>query len=172
MKEIEVKILEINRPQIIAKLKKLGAKKMFDGKIEAFRYDFANKQLKNEKMLLRVRKIGTHAELALKSKMKKGKVKSNIEYEVHVSHFQTLHQILSGLGLKRKPHGTKHRVSYRLGKMHVDIDSYVGIPTYLEIEAQSVKDLKKYVQKLGFKMSQTKSWTVRDVHRFYGKKLP
>lgn len=166
-----MKILEINVRETISKLKKLGAKKTFDGELVAFIYDFPDKRLKSEGKLLRVRKINDQAEFTFKSKLKKGKVKTNVEHQVNVDRFDSLHTILFSLGLKRKSYGNKHRVSFQLGKMHVDIDTCKGIPPYLEIEAPSSKELEKYVRKMGFRMDQTNSWTMRDVYKHYGKKL-
>jgi hypothetical protein len=43
MKEIEAKFLNINRKELEKKLKKLGAKKVFDSLIEIKQFDYPNK---------------------------------------------------------------------------------------------------------------------------------
>lgn len=49
MKEIEAKILEINKEKVMTKLEDLGAKKILDSELIATFYDFEDKRLKKKK---------------------------------------------------------------------------------------------------------------------------
>jgi adenylate cyclase class IV len=42
----------------------------------------------------------------------------------------------------------KHRISYSLKKLEFDIDKYDGMPTLLEIEAHTIEEINKYIEKL------------------------
>jgi adenylate cyclase class IV len=56
MKEIEVKVIEINKSEVEKKLLLLGAKKVLDCAIETTIFDTKNADLKNSGKNLRLRK--------------------------------------------------------------------------------------------------------------------
>ena len=58
MKEIEVKILEINVADVQKRLKELGAQKLFDGELEWVVFDFPDGRLGKEEILVRLRRTG------------------------------------------------------------------------------------------------------------------
>jgi len=74
------------------------------------------------------------------------------------------------VGLKEFHKSIKHRISYTKDNIHFEIDTYPGIPAFLEIEAQSVGELREYINKLGFSMDETLPWSIKDVLEYYGKK--
>jgi adenylate cyclase class 2 len=168
MKEIEVKILEINVPEVVKRLEALGAKKVLDTVQEIIIYDNAEGTL-SKGQLLRLRKNGEVIELTYKKRISKEGTKISDEKEVHVSDFETTRKILQGIGLKEVRKTTKHRISYHLHGVGFEIDTYPGIPTFLEIETEDEKLLEEYVKKLGFTMKDAKPWTGKDVFKHYGK---
>ncbi len=172
MKEIEVKILEIDKKEIEKKLVKLGAKKTIDAKVIYAKYDFSDCRIKNANNLLRLRTIGTKSYLTFKKKMgaKNSKAKIEIENEIEVSDFKTTKKILENLGLTETLRGTKHRTEYVIGKIHFEIDTLPNIPTYLEIEAPSIKIIEKYVKLLRLSVKDMKPWTAGAVERYYQEK--
>lgn len=165
MKEIEVKILEINIPDLIVKLEKLKAKKVLDAKVEGVLFKTKSG------FMARLRKMGDVCELTTKTKISKNKVKVNEEYNVNVSNYADTIIIMKQLGYVVKKHFTKQRISFQLGDAHFDIDVYPDIPPLLEIEADSIAIIKKYTEKLGYSMKDAKPWTAKDVYKYYGKKL-
>lgn len=90
--------------------------------------------------------------------------------EVNVSDFEKTLQILEKLGFKKAYQGQKHRQSFQLGKIKFEIDTWQDIPTYLEIEAPTEKDVKAYVEKLGFTMSQTTTMNMMQLEEYYQNK--
>ncbi len=170
MKEIELKILEINVSEVVAKLEKWGAKKTSDGMIDGGKYDFSDERLKKDGKMLRLRKHGDKVELTLKKGLSQDVAKVADEWEVSVSSFEVTEKILTEMGMQKNAVTQKHRMSYQLGNVHFDIDTPPGIPTVLEIEAPSIEILKQYVEKLGFTMEQTKPWTGKQLHEYYGEK--
>jgi len=171
MIEIEVKILEVDVNEITQKLKKLGAKKVFDGEMDTCIFDYPDRSIWKNNGLFRLRKKGDCTELTFKKKAKTKIVKSAEELEVNVSDFETTRKIIKLLGLKEHTRVAKHRTSYSLKDAHFELDTYPGIPTFLEIETTSAKKIKEYVNMIGFTMKDTKAWSGRDVFKHYGKKI-
>jgi len=160
MKEIEVKILNINRKEIEKKLISLGAKKIFDGKIEAEFFDFENNSLQKSDIILRLRKEEEKIFLTFKKLIEKKDIKIEEELEVEVSDFEISKEILKSLGFKIWKTAQKHRTSYSLENVHFEFDNYLGdyefIPEFLEIEAKSIEEIYKFVKILGFEKSDCK----------------
>ena len=169
MKEVEVKILEVNVPETIKKIVALGAEKVYEGPVDAVYFDFPNNILQNERKLLRLRKLRDKAELTFKDKKGKDKAKIADEEEVSVSDFETMRKMFKGMGLKEFRSYTKHRVSYKLNNIHFELDTIPEIPTFLEIEATSVEKVYEFVEKLGFKKEDALPWSGKDVKKHYGK---
>ena len=66
MKELEAKILEVNRIQIEKTLGGLGAKKVFDGDIQTLLFDFEDGRIFKARDVLRLRKAQDKTELTYK----------------------------------------------------------------------------------------------------------
>ncbi len=169
MKEIEVKILEINVEAVTATLQKMGAKKILEDSLINTYYDFPSLTLKNENKLLRVREYSDKTELTLKKKISKEKTKIEEEIQLEISNPKEMHYILTELGLTPLRRTEKKRISYQWNQTHVDIDFYAGIPPFLEVEAPTEQLVEEMVKKLGFTMKDTKPWTGKDVFKHYGK---
>ena len=174
MQEIEVKILEIDKKTIENKLRMLGAKKVFDGTVEAVYYDFPDGYLEKQNKTLRLRKkedlFETQIEFTSKTPVSRKKAKIMTEYEVCVDDYDAMKNVLESIGLQECKSLTKQRVSYAIGHVHFEIDTLPDIPTFMEIEAPDIKTLEKQVAALGFKMKDAKPWSGKDVLEHYGKK--
>lgn len=174
MAEVEIKILEVDVDALVKMLKGMGAQKTFDGKITPTFYDFPDRKLEKRGMTVRLRKRGHGVELTLKKSIRHRSAKIAQEFETKVADYQQMKIILRELGLKEisrsTSHLTKHRITYTLGKIHFEFDTYPGIPTLLEIEAQDIQSLRDAVASLGFTMDQTRAWTGKDVMAHYKKK--
>jgi len=155
MKEIEIKILNIDVEEIRNKLLDLGAEKIFDGEVHALTYDFPEEKLENNDEFLRVRTVGDKTEFCFKGKKEDSQFKTREEIQVTTSDFNETCNILERLGLKKFHDKTKIRESYKLGKVSFEIDTYPEFPTFLEIEAPTEEEVKEYVEKLGYTMEQT-----------------
>lgn len=169
MQEIEVKILEIDEEDVIEKLEKMGAKRVFEGDVETSYFDFDNRTLLLNSKVLRLRKIGEKTELTFKQRISNEEAKVMNELEVEVDDLESMRKILEELGLTEFRLARKHRITYVLGEIHFELDTFEELPTFLEIEAPSVGEIKKFVGKLGFTMKDARSWSGMDVLRYYGK---
>ncbi|MBS3176249.1 class IV adenylate cyclase [Candidatus Woesearchaeota archaeon] len=171
MREVEVKILEINVPEIKKKLKVLGAKKVFEGKVEYKLFDFPNRSLNKKDELLRIRQKGNVVEVVHKgSNEQVDRFRVRKETETTLGNFESGCDIFEKIGMKVIFHEKRSRESYKLGSVTFEIDQYPNIPSYLEIEAEKESDVKKAVEALGFTMDQTTSMDGGAVLDYYKKR--
>lgn len=173
MKEVEVKILEVNRRNIEATLMGLSAKKVFDGDIQTMFLDFEDGRIIREKNLLRLRKEEDKAELTFKKIHVTETAKVADEYSVEVSSLEITQRILENVGLLVTESMQKHRVSYILDDARFDFDRYLGgyayIPEFMEIEAENEELVHIYAGLLGFKEKDCLPWSTNDLIRYYAE---
>jgi predicted adenylyl cyclase CyaB len=176
MKEIEIKIIEIDRKKVEDQLAALDAAKIFDGSVETWFFDFDDHTITRGRNLLRLRRIGDKIDLTFKGFSESQSVKVRNEYEVSISNFDTMCLILESLGLSSTWRMQKHRTSYTLKSgVEVDIDKYTGeyshIPELLEIEGSDAETIYLHAKLLGFQPEECRSWTTFDLIDYYsGKK--
>ena len=94
MKEIEIKIIEIDRKKVEDDLATLGAAKTFDGDVETWFFDFQDDTITRARNLLRLRRIGDKTDLTFKKFVESQSAKVRNEYEVSISDFETMRLIL------------------------------------------------------------------------------
>ena len=176
MREVEVKIIGIDRKMVKAKLRSLGASETFDGDVETVFFDFPGNPITSAKNLLRLRKIGDRTLLTFKKFVADETAKVRDEFEVLVSGFGPMRLILESLGLSPTLRMEKHRTSYALRSgVRVDIDKYAGefshIPDLIEIEGEDMTTINSHIRLLGFQPEDGRSWTTFDLIDYYsGKK--
>ena len=169
MKEIEVKILDINVEDIRKKLLDLGAEKVFEGEVEMYRFDYPDDRLNKEDSFLRIRKMGEQVELCFKGKKEGTQFKMREEIEVTTSGLNDTLLIFEKLGLKKIFDGKKLRESYTLGDVRFELDTYPGVPTFVAVEAPTEEEVITHVEKLGYSMNQTTTLSGFEVEREYKK---
>lgn len=169
MEEIEVKIIEIDPVEIIRKLQKLGAIKVFDGEMNSIYFDH-NGEFKKSKKTLRLRQKGDACILTFKRKKEDTEARVNEELETQVQDFETARKIFKSLGFQEVSVGMRRRISYKIKKSLVEIDFYPNIPSSLEVESPDKEELKQIVQLLGYSMEQTKKWSGKKLMEYYKDK--
>ena len=171
MTEIEVKILEINRESVENKLIALGARKTFDDKIHAIYYDLKDSSLKNTGKALRLRREGERIMLTLKLHVRNALAKERTEHEVEVFRFEDMQKVLEGLGYIPWLEMEKHRTSYELKGIHIELDRYYGqhacIPEFLELEGQDTETIFRCAETLGFSRHDCRPWDVVELIGYY-----
>ena len=173
MKEIEVKVLDVDAVRIKETLVGLGASKVFEGFIQASLFDFPDGRLDRDNSFLRLRTKGDQVELAFKKAIPNQVAKSYEELEVQVSDPTVALKIIESLGLMETVRGRhKHRTSYSLDGAHFELDTFDGMPTFLEIEVSDSGQLEKWVGLLGFSMKDAKAWGSREIYGHYGIEYP
>ena len=167
MREIEVKILEIDVVEIRKKLLDMGAEKIFDGEVHAIAFDFPDERLHKDGGFVRVRRVGDKVEFCYKGKKEDSEFKTREEIEVNTSGFKDTIKILEKIGLAQYHEAIKNRESYKIGNVRFEIDSWENIPHFLEIEAPTEEQVKEYVERLGFTMKQTNNWGYLAIEKYY-----
>ncbi|MDX2247415.1 MAG: class IV adenylate cyclase [Bacteroidia bacterium] len=173
MKEIEVKILDINRPDVEKTLQKLGAIKSFEGIMAATFFDFPDRKLQKKGDILRLRTEGDVSVLTFKKPVsgRKNAAKVMEETETRIGNPDHFRTILKNLGLSPFNENRKIRTQYDLGAVHVVIDEYQDdlsmIPVFLEIEAPDEFQLYEVVQKLGFTPEDCYNWSTYELVQHY-----
>lgn len=167
MREIEVKILEINPTEIEAKLLSLGAVKIDTRQLVDRNFDNANQDIKRKKEVLRLRRDGERDFLTFKTNRAFTDVRSSDEYETEISNSEAVVNILRGLGYEQVKHREKIRTTYTLTDVTFEIDQYPSIPPYLEIEG-SESAIQTIIPQLGYTMADTTTMTATQVLKHYG----
>ena len=99
MKEVEVKVRDIDKAKVIEKVEALGAQKIFTGWVVDFRFDTPERDLSKQGKALRIRQKGKYFYLNLKGKKKSvDNIIDRNEIGVKISNFKTMHRILTDLG--------------------------------------------------------------------------
>lgn len=167
MKEIEVKILNVDKKAIEKKLISMGAKKVFEGDIHAIFFDFADQSIRKNKRTIRLRREGEKNVLTFKEPVPHNNLKIRQEYETEVEDFNMTKKILENIGLFEWLSLKKRRTSYKLTDARFEFDKhhdqYDFVPEFLEIESKDIRTVYKYVKLLGFKKEDCKPWTILDI---------
>src|SRR5262249_23739450 len=137
--EIETKVLDIDRSECIKKLDALGATKTKDTRLIVDWYRRIGDKEGEEPWYLRIRSTseGVH-EVTWKARSEiLGTAAKHKEINFLIEEPEKLAELFEELGLEQYAHQEKDRVSYKLKEWTIDIDSYPGMPPYLEIEGSS-----------------------------------
>jgi adenylate cyclase, class 2 len=170
MKEIEVKVIEIDKEKIINRLKELKAKKIGEYDIKAIIFDTPDNKFEKQKNIIRLRQKGK-SYLTFKGKSKKGFAKECEEIEFEVSDFDLAKLFFEKIGFKSFEIKTKHRISFKLNDVLIEIDEYAEIPVFLEIEAKNEEKIKSVIKLLDLSEKDVRNWGAFELFRHYNKKL-
>ena len=160
-KEIEERVLEINKEEVIKLLEEAGAKKVGEWYQRRYVYDFKPKR---ENEWIRLRDTGEEITLTYKN-VEKNTVDGTKELEIKVDNFEDTNSMLEILGYKRKGYQENKRIRYMLDDVEIDIDSWPLIPTYLEIEAKNIKDIKRVEKLLNVDETKITNLNCQDIYK-------
>ncbi|MFW6286274.1 MAG: class IV adenylate cyclase [Nanoarchaeota archaeon] len=164
MKEVEVKVRNINKKDIIEKIEKLGGVKNFTGRVIDFRFDTPDRKLSKQGKALRIRRKGKHIYLNLKGKKKSiENITGRDEIGVRIFNLKIMHKILNELGYIKIFELNKYRTEYKLGDVKFDIDEYVGMKPILEIESDSYEMVEKYLEILDIQGDEIGRVYIREI---------
>ena len=168
--EFEVKFLDINKDELVEKLKSLGASlKQTNSLYKRCMYGLCDVK----RGYVRVRDEGD--KITLTAKIYKDS-KFPEEYEVQIKdNFENGKAFLGALNLTEKSYHETMREKWilQLGKTHMDeceiaFDSIPGIPLYVEIECKTKKNLDKAIKILNLD-SKNNSTKYKKYYGSYGK---
>ncbi|WP_461481352.1 class IV adenylate cyclase [Porticoccus sp.] len=172
--EIEVKVLEVDRPFLEQKILALGGEKEFEAEFSAILYDDADGSIRAAGNLLRLRKEQDGVKLTFKQTLSTGVAKIMEEHETAVADFEVMRTILAALGCREMLALRKMRAQFSLHGQHLVFDRYFDelahIPEFLEIEAHSEAALLELVDELGIERGRALPWNTHDLMVHYQKK--
>lgn len=177
MKEIEVKILEIDTKEFEIKLLNKGAILIFDDIIEGVYLNFPDFYSAKENKTLRIRKEGSETFLTMKEAVYPiTNYKIREEIETKVEDFEAILNIFQRLGFSERIHIKKHRKTYELNneaKFVIDthLEDYDFIPPFVEIEVNKEELLDKYLNIVEIPKVKTVNYNVFEVIDYYKQKL-
>lgn len=167
--EIEVKVLEIDKQDLISKLEKLWA-------VFVSEKNLSTKQffLEDKKISFRIRKFedknSQESFMTLKKSIPNDKAVTNMELETTIWNFETMDNILSQLWFNSFSISSKIRTTYELNWVKFEIDEIEWIPTFFEIEAGSIETIYKYVDLLWYEKSQISLLWEKEIREIYKNK--
>lgn len=165
--EHEVKLLGIDIEKVRKRLAALGAKPLGVKRFLRNTYD-VEEGAKHK--WLRLRTDGKQTTLTLKEIVHEG-VDGTKETEVAVEDFAAAEKLLRLLGHEPKNVQENMRESYLLDGAAVEIDTWPGIPSYLEVEGRSEEEVRRIVERLGFFWSDATTMNTYRVYKQYGKDI-
>jgi len=159
--EYEIRILEINKEEIIKNLEKLGATKI--GEFDQKRYVYDLKPMQENKWI-RLRTNGIKTTLTYKD-VESNTIDGTKEVEIEVDDFENTNELLERIGFKNKGYQENNRIQYILQGVEVDIDSWPMIPTYLEIEGKSEEEVIRIQKQLGIDEYKVTTLNCNDIYK-------
>lgn len=138
----------ITDKNILEKLEKIRAKKIFDGRMMTEYFDFSNNELKKKGKILRLRIEGKKIELAFKEKKKfKGEINKTIiknNIQVICNDYKKIRDILVNIGLKLVRKSIVQRKEYLINNVKLELNNNKD----LEIESADKTKLIKIISLL------------------------
>lgn len=163
--EYEIRVLEINKEEIIRKLESLGATK--NGEFEQRRFVYDLKPAEKGKWI-RLRTNGKKTTLTYKD-IVSNTIDGTKEVEIVVDDFDKTNELLERIGFASRSYQENSRIQYVLNDVEIDIDSWPMIPTYLEIEGNSEEEVVAMQNLLGIDSSKLTTFNCDDIYKqIYG----
>jgi len=154
--EREVKFLNIDAAALKAKLAGLGAKDEGENLLrEVIFYPVGDLKHPNGlgRRLIRIRQTGDQAHLAYKNRPATPSLEVE-EIELEVNDPKKAEVLLVALGWEVARRQEKKRHTFQLDPATIDIDTWPGVPPYVEIEGPNEQAIKKAAEALGFDWSE------------------
>lgn len=158
--EYELRVLEIDKDNIISRLEKLGAKKIGEYNQKRYVYDL-NPACSGK--WIRLRTNGIETTLCYKDVVG-DTIDGTKEVEVVVDDFDKTNEFLEKIGFIRRNYQENRRIQYILNDVEIDIDSWPLIPTYLEIEGSSEIDVLDMLALLNLNDEKVTTLNCEDIY--------
>lgn len=159
--EYEIRILEIDKEEMIKKLEELGATKKGEFKQKRYVYDLRPVE---EGKWIRLRTNGKITTLTYKD-IVSNTIDGTKEVEFEVEDFNKANEFLEKIGFKNRSYQENERIQYILNDVEIDIDSWPMIPTYMEIEGKSEKQVLNMKKILDIDESKITTLNCDDIYK-------
>ncbi|MEU1545329.1 CYTH domain-containing protein [Nocardia sp. NPDC005745] len=144
--EHEAKILDIDPGAVERLIVDKGGRKLGERFMRRYVYDITPG---DRSKWIRLRDNGNGVTLAVKQ-ITSDAIDGTHEVEVGVDDFGGANALLELLGFTAKSYQETKRISFVLDGAQLDIDTWPGIPPYLEIEAATEEDVIRIAELLGY----------------------
>ena len=150
-KEIELRVYDINKEDLIKKIEKLNGK--FINNYEQIRYVYDFNPVKENKWI-RLRTDGFKTTLTIKEYIS-SKINGVNELEIEVSDMEKTNLILEKLGYKKRSVQENKRTRYILNDVEIDIDTWPYLKTFVEFESKSKEKIYDVLKLLDIDIKNT-----------------
>lgn len=116
-------------------------------------YDFPDGLLDRRGAWVRVRDEGDRITMSYKQAPPGAKIADCFETELMIDSYDNGVTFCEDLGMVRKSYQETKRESWKVSDAKFDIDTWPGIPTFIEVEAATEDTVRRYVEELGFAWS-------------------
>ena len=163
--EYEIRVIEIDKEDIIKKLDEIGAKKI--GEYNQKRYVYDTKP-KKDSQWIRLRTNGDKTTLTYKNIID-NTIDGTKELEIEVSDFNETNKLLEIMGYVNKGYQENNRIRFELNNVEIDIDTWPMIPTYLEIEGKNEEEIMNVIHLLQLDNKKITALNCKDIYKeIYG----
>ena len=150
-KEIELRVYDIDKEELIKKIEKLNGK--FINNYEQIRYVYDFNPVKENKWI-RLRTDGFKTTLTIKE-YTSSKINVVNELEIEVSDMEKTNLILEKLGYKKRSVQENKRTRYILNDVEIDIDTWPYLKTFVEFESKSKEKIYDVLKLLDIDIKNT-----------------
>ncbi|MEK7569534.1 MAG: class IV adenylate cyclase [Patescibacteria group bacterium] len=174
MEEFEIKFLEVNVPELEKKLLSIGAEKVGEYDQHMFLFDYPDFRLDKDHSWVKLRTNGKETTLSYKQRIGVKSTDGSIpdqgmkEIEVVVDNFEKVYEIFLAMSFVIKREVRNRRLRYKKESSVFDIDFWPEIPPYVEVEADSLENVKKAARELGFDSDKGLVCSPLQVYAHYG----
>ena len=151
--EYEAKFLAVDESALQQKLNHAGAQELHS-RFLLRRQTFDFPVQSSHKKWARVRDEGAQVTMTIKHLRDATSIDGMHEVELVVHDFHTACEFLASLGLTAASYQENYRQAWRLGGAVITLDTWPGIPPFVEIEGPSQEVVEDCIKALGFEVSQ------------------
>lgn len=164
-KEIEVRLLNIDKQSWVDKLISNGFEFIGEYNQKRYIYDF---NPINPNKWIRLRTNGEESTLTIKEIIDVNKADGVNEWEVKVNDFNEMASMMHELGFNYRNYQENVRMIFRKPGVEIVIDSWPLIPTYIEIETETNDLIESTLKELNIDEKDTTTLDVMSIYKNYG----
>ena len=126
---------------------------------------FKNKDITERGGWLRLRDEGRRVTMTYKQTTSDvSAIDTILEAEIQVNDFQAAKALLEAMGFEALRYQENYREEWKLGEVTLDIDTWPGLSTYVEVEGPSEDAVRGAAEALGFDFAQAGYGSVDEVY--------
>jgi adenylate cyclase, class 2 len=161
--EYEATFLAVDVADLQARLRDLGAVQVFPRTLFTRRI-FDSDALEHGAWI-RLRSEGARSTLTLKQVTDGTRIDGTTEIETEVADLAAVAETLSRLGLRAASYQESYREEWRRGEIVFDFDTWLDLPTFVEIEGPDEASVRDAAGTLGLDYSRARFGSVDEIYK-------